>query len=124
MEGAGGSGIEMEERSPGARSRQLTLESQRQRQHLPWISSWLLLGRSGVGHRPFGLVDNVVRAGAKAYTSQAESFEEDFYHLCHRPKAHVQEIFDVFIRPRHIGTQSEETTRTFYYYFCLSLAID
>lgn len=123
MEEAGGSGIELEERIPGAPNRQQSLESQRQAQPLPWILR-RLLGGSSVVSRPSGPVDDAIEAGAKACRSDARSFLRDFYHMSHRQKARVQEIFDIFIRLRRMGTESDETTGISYYHVCLPLATD
>ena len=122
MEDAGESGIELET-TPGAPSRQQTLESQRQRQPLPW-SLRRLLGGFGAASRPIGPVDEAVEAGAKLYRSDARGFLRDYYHMSHRPKAHVQDIFEIFVRSQHTGIESEESTGTCYYLVCLALATD
>ena len=111
MEDASDSDIELEEMAPGAQSRQQTLESQRQRQPLPWAPRWLL-GNSGVASRLSGPVDDAIQAGAEAYRTDARSFLRDFNHMSHRPKARVQEIFDLSIR-----TPEERDSR----HYCLTL---
>ena len=115
--------IELEERSPGAPSRQQTLESQRSRQPLPWILT-RLLGRFNVLSRPSGPVEDAIKAGAKLYRSDARSFISDFDRMSQRPKSRVQEIFDCFIRLEHMETESEATTGTLYHHVCFPLASD
>lgn len=123
MENAGESGIELEETTPGAPSRQQTLESQRQRQPLPW-SLRRLPGGFRVAYRPTGPVDEAVEAGAKLYRSDAREFLQDFRHISHRPKARVQEIFEIWIRSQHMEIESEETTGMRYYHACLASETD
>ena len=123
MEDADDSGIGLEETTRGAPSRQQTLESQRQRQPLPWILR-RLLGRFNVLSRPSGPVEDAIKAGAKLYRSDARSFISDFDRMSHRPKSRVQEVFDSFIRLGHAETGSESTTGTLYHRVCLPLATD
>ena len=123
MEDAGESGIELEEANPGASSRQQTLGSQRLRRPLPWIRR-RLPSRFGVASRPTGPVEKAIELGANQYRSDARIFLDDFYHMSHRPKARVREIFDIFIRSQHMGTESDENTGMLYYHVCLALATD
>ena len=136
MEEAGGSGIEMEERPSRGLSRQPSLDSQRQRRaspgilrrftgkfSLPWILRWLP-GESSVAPQPSQPVNDVIKRGANIYRSDAYSFMRDFHHISHRPISRVQDIFEIFIRSQHMGTESEETTGTHYYHVGPALAID
>ena len=147
MEEAGGSGIEMEEIDPGTPIRQLSLESQSQRRPSPWILRWfmgciskswipwwllpvwwtirwVLPGESNVVPQPSRSVYDAIKAGAKAYRSDARSFIRDFDRMSHRPRSRVQEIFDIFIRFEHIEIESEGTTGMLYHPGCLLLATD
>ena len=129
--------IELEERSPGGPGRRPSLESQRQRRpspwilrllmgkySLPWILRWLLLDESRVIPQLSGQVHDAIKAGAKAYRSDARSFISDFDRTSQHPESPIQEIFDFFIRLCHIETESEGTTGTFYHHVSLPLITD
>ena len=137
MEEAGGSGIEMEEITRRGPSRQSSLESQRQRRpspwnlwrftgrpSLPWIPWWLLPGESSVVPQPSRQVHDAIKAGAKAYRSDARHFINEFDRMSHFPNFRVEEILDIFIRLGDVETESEGTNGMRYHHVYLQLATD
>lgn len=100
--------MEMEEIPLTAKSRQNSLESQRERQPLPNTLK-RLLGKLSANTQLSGPVDDAIEAGVRRYSRNPQRFLNDFGHMSRRPKARLHEVFDIFVRLPHTVAEFSDT---------------